>query len=115
MCVLAIAYGMAHLVNPYYSLSAIGILSNDKLFFAAFILTLSILLTGTTFAATQADARPLFPIRFGLRRMFGAMTVVACLLALGPVGYFMMLAAVVGTVSFAIAYEYTRVRSGATW
>ncbi|MEX2315819.1 MAG: hypothetical protein WD669_01615 [Pirellulales bacterium] len=106
----ALAYGMATLVHPNYTLTWRGIFSNDNLAIAAALVAVSIVLLAAMLVAARPDARSLFPVRFGLRRLLGAMTVIACLLAVGPLGYLVLIVGIVGTGLFVAIYEITRTR-----
>ncbi|WP_145062329.1 hypothetical protein [Adhaeretor mobilis] len=81
--ITAITAGVAWLVDPIHSISWHGIFSNDNLVFALIMLVLS----GVLLAIRRADAAVGWGFRFSLRGMLIAMTAVALLLALGPVGY----------------------------
>jgi hypothetical protein len=109
---LALAYGMAQVVNPHYSLTWQGIFSNDPLFFAVVMLAVSVvLLAGTLAARTSNDTlRP----QFGVRHALIAITLIAAPLAAGPFGYLTLAVAVLGTGLFAAAFLVQRTHRRAT-
>lgn len=79
----ALTAGAAWLTNPMYSVSWHGIFSNDSLFYAVVMLVL----TGALMAARRANALFIRNFRFSLKKLLFALTAVAILLALGPVGF----------------------------
>jgi hypothetical protein len=105
----SLANGMAHLVNPYYSLTSRGVFSNDNLFLSALMLFGAAALLGVTLQ--NISARPLLisEIRFRMSDVLIGVTGAAILLAIGPFGYVTLLAGMSATLVFAaFLYFYRR-------
>jgi hypothetical protein len=104
----ALAYGMAWLVNPYYSITWRGVFSNDSLFLGALLLFGAAALLGVTLR-TGAERPPLFSeIRFRLSDVLVVVTVAAILLAIGPFGYVTLLAGMAAALVFAAFLYFFR-------
>ena len=105
----ALAYGMAWLVNPYYSITWRGVLSNDNLFLGGLMLLGAAALLGVT--SQNSSARPplVSEIRFRLFDLLVVVTMAAILLAIGPFGYVALLAGLAAAIVFAaFLYFYRR-------
>jgi hypothetical protein len=102
----ALASGMAWLVNPVYTISWAGVFSNDGLAFAAIMVASALYLLAVSLADEPANR--LAGVSFGMRHLLIATTLVAAVLATGPIGYVTLLTLVAGLSMFAVFYYFHR-------
>jgi hypothetical protein len=104
----ALAYGMAWLVSPYYSITWRGVFSNDSFCLGALMLFGAAALLGVTLQNSSARPRLMSEIRFRLSDVLVTMTVTAILLAVGPFGYVTLLAGMAAALVFAAFLYFFR-------
>ena len=96
----AIAYAAAWLVTPTHTVTLQGILSNDRLAFAALMLLLSIVCTADRVPAESRVTLRAEVFQFRLRTLFFFTALIGLALALGPVGYVALAALAIGSLIF---------------
>ncbi len=96
MLAISLACGTAWLVNPWYSITLLGIFSNDILFFALLMYLASI------FLLALRTPKYHMSMRFSLRTLLAITTALAVLMAMGPFGYVMISVFAIGGLLFAV-------------
>jgi hypothetical protein len=106
----ALTFFYTSIVHPGYSIADGGLMSNDSIGFGALMLIYTVYLLGVTLALDSNVQLSISQIRFRLRDLLIVVTIVAGLLAVGPLGYVTLLVVLAGVMLFVAVFNHYRSR-----